>query len=223
MTTHIAWFHRNEGHWVGEWKGRVPIPEFTSRMTGDERERVRNEWLKGVIANLGDYECEAQEWDEEAWNAAEPGSLVALEVSAFGWPVGDQRWNFWNESFHGVDWDERSVHRFIEVDVKTRRVVANSESHRPIRPSSWTRVVIDITNHPIVAHFGQIWGSFENVDGAWVFVPDKWRFKWKRPIRSFLNLRHAPSRKKVKRLAATSVKEFGALFTSLNRETVAVR
>ena len=115
-----------------------------------------------------------QEWDIESWDATATAGAVCLDVARFGWPVGDHRWNIWNDTQRLLDWPESSVHRFIEVQMDTMEVIANQSSHRPVRPGWPGRLVLDITGSRLEPFHGEIFGRFVRRDEGWYLDPCVW-------------------------------------------------
>lgn len=96
---------------------------------------------------------------------------MSLDVTAFGWPVGDHVWHRWDDTRRFLDWPEARIHRFIELDRQSLAVMAQQESHRPVRSSIPGRVVIDITGTPLEAFHGDLIGRFVPCDTGWRFEP----------------------------------------------------
>ena len=151
---HFAWFHRRSGRWIGEWAGYVPPPRFP-RIAW-----LRNKWAWCVQAGLSPdrsaYETLDEEWDLDAWHACRPGEAVGLEVSQFGWPIGDQRYHVFRSLTRMLDWP--SMRRYIEAKTSTGEIVANQESSRPLREAVPGQRVIDITGTPLEQHHGRLFG-----------------------------------------------------------------
>lgn len=124
--------------------------------------------------------------DLEAWDACPPDGAVCLDVTQFGWPVGDHVWHVWDDTSRLLDWPESSVHKFIEINLDTLEVVANHSSHRPVRDAVPRQHVFDITGTPYEQFHGQIWGRFVWRGDRWGFEPSNrvHRWNWRRPIAS---------------------------------------
>src|SRR3990167_9149155 len=174
---HFAWFHRHTGLWLAEWAGDVPAHLVPPELIGDDRLRDLNIWQQKIVAQikLGRYPASAELCHAERWDACGPGEAVCLDVTQFGWPIGDHVWHGWNDTDRRIDWQESSMHVFIEVDRSTLRVVANQRSHRPIRDAVVGQHVIDITGTPLAAYHGQIWGRFvwREDEQRWGFEPQQ--------------------------------------------------
>lgn len=171
---HLAWFHL-DGHWLGEWRGRVPSPpvHLLAQM-GEGRAIGLNAWLQEtqhLITPLGSpYPVEAHLWDEAAWDACEEGSAVCLDVTHLGWPVGDQYWHRWNALDQTIESPVNRLH--IQVDRATRRLDANQTSSRPIR-SSAAKAMLDVTDTPLAPFHGDLLGPVVRRDGRWTLPSAK--------------------------------------------------
>jgi hypothetical protein len=143
---HLAWFRRDTGQWLGEWKGELPEPHIPVEMVGNERERLMNDWLQlaQYQALLGTYHMHESIFDKVAFDECPDGGAVCLDVTRFNWPVGDHMWHKWDDVGRFLDWGEE--HTFIEVDTQTGCVVGRVTSHRPVRPSLPNRVMLDVTH-----------------------------------------------------------------------------
>ena len=172
---HFAWFHRHTGLWLAEWRGDIPSHGIPHSVVGDERIRRLNAWQQHWVQRLGECETLDEVREAERWDACRPGEAVCLDVTQFGWPIGDHIWHVWNDTDRRIDWPESSTHLFVEVDVPTLRVVANQRSHRPIRDAVVGQHVIDITGTPWAAYHGQIWGRFvwRKDEQRWGFEPQQ--------------------------------------------------
>lgn len=179
VVRHFAWFRRDTGRWLGEWKGELPAPDVDPLVLGDARLRVLNDWQHDVQADLvpvilpnGAVVFDAdgkQQWDLGAWHACPPAGAVCLDVTRCGWPVGDHRWHVWDDAALDLDWPESSVHTFIRVRPDTLEVVGNNRSHRPVRAPGL--LVLDITGTPLAEHYGHICGWFVRRGTRWGFRP----------------------------------------------------
>lgn len=187
---HFAWFHRWRRHWLAEWAGFVPRPEIDPDLVGDAWLAAMNQWRRRVQDQLEDHSCLDHAIDLEAWAAclAEgPGRGVCVDVTRYGWPVGDYVWCRYNPVLHDIEWPEE--HTFIEVRTDTLEVVANQRSHRPIRDAVPGQRVIDITHTPWARFYGSIFGRFvwREAEGRWGFEPTttRRRWSWRHPITSW--------------------------------------
>lgn len=169
---HLAWFRVDTGECLGEWSGRVPPPIIPHGLVGDARLGLLNEWLQQVqrvITPSGSpYEMQAQTWDLDAWDDCPDGGAVCLDVTMYGWPVGDFVWAV----FDGVDrlLDFRETRTYIQMTPALATIDANSRSHRPVR-STPIKLIADITGTPLEPFAGQLFGRFVRRDGRLVFEP----------------------------------------------------
>lgn len=170
---HLAWFDTATGGWLGEWDGALPVPVVPATLTGDARMQVMNAWLQrvqGAITPSGSpYVVEAQAWDLAAWDACADGAAVCLDVSLYGWPVGDFRWACFDQVDGLVDFREWRV--YLEVQRQTARLDVNLRSPRQVS-STPERVIVDVTGTPLAPHVGRLFGRFERRDGRIMFLPD---------------------------------------------------
>lgn len=183
---HFAWFRRDTGQWLGEWRGLVEPPAIDPSIVGDERLRQLDVWQQqraselapmftaiGVLADAdGD-----QVWNIAAWHDCPDAGAVCVDVTRFGWPVGDHVWHVWDDAAQSLDWPESSMHTFIEVQMNTLEVVGSQQSHRPVRDRVPGRRVFDITGSPLAAHYGRIHGRFVWCGDRWGFEPSR-RRRW---------------------------------------------
>lgn len=172
---HLAWFDRR-GWWIGEWAGYLPQPPAlrTGERT-DDREQRMAAWLDALQAQIVPYAAPfqtiAEEWDGDARAAIErSGEQVCLDVTRFGWPVGDHVWHRWINRERLLDWGPE--HTFIELRLDTLAIVANQTSHRPVRSAVPGQVVIDITGTPWEAFHGDLFGRFVREGDRMRFIPD---------------------------------------------------
>lgn len=179
---HLAWFLRRSvredvGQWIGEWAGYVSAPhEPILRRSGDARLRALDRWTHDVQRLITPYgsawETVDSTWDANRYESCPEGGAVCLDVTRFGWPVGDHVWHSWDDLHRSLDWPEASGHRFIEIDVATLRVVAQQHSHRPVRDAVPGQKVFDITGTPFERAWGGIHGRFvRRENGLWRFDP----------------------------------------------------
>ena len=184
---HFAWFNQaTTGLWIGEWAGHVPAPVVDETAKGDDRRLQLEAWQQQIqecITPFGGavaiqlhrygalFDCEGSQWDFDRWDACPNGGAVCLDVTQFGWPVGDHVWHVWNRTDRLLDWPDASWHRFIEIRMDTLDVVANQSSHRPIRDAVPGQRVFDITGTPLAEYHGMIWGRFVRRGDRWGFAP----------------------------------------------------
>ena len=170
---HFAWFHRHDGHWLGEWAGDVPAPHLPAEMIGDLRQMALNRWQQGIAVQItptgAPWPACATVWNDAAWAACPPGGAVCLDVTPFGWPVGDHVWHQWHEAAHRLDWGDE--HLFIELRTDTLDVIANQRSHRPIRDARPDQRMVDITGTALAPFHGTIFGRFVRRGARWRFRP----------------------------------------------------
>lgn len=170
MTTvlHLAWFDRRSGRWIGEWCGDVAAPMIQPSADAAEQ---RVAWLQAIACAVSPTDPGQGVVDRAAWEACPPGGAVALDVTTFGWPLGDHVWHVWDDLRRRLDWPES--HTFVELRAagETWEIVANQQSHRPIRPTVPGQYVIDITGTPAAAHYGHLWGRFVRRGDGWQFEP----------------------------------------------------
>ena len=150
ITRHFAFFRQGSGAWVREWKGPVPEPPQWV---------VRLRW-----AFLLNY------WATVV-SGAQRGE-IGLDVTHIQWPVGDFCYCRFDEVDRRLDWGP--PRHYIEVNIETMEVVANTESHRPVRDAVPGQHVIDITGTRLESHFGHIFGRFTQlIDGGWMLMPNQ--------------------------------------------------
>ena len=169
---HLVWFRRTTGQWIGEWKGLVPEPDIDPTIIGDERLRLMNAWQQRIQSTLGPRCLPGeQEWNLDEWDACPSGGAVCLDVTRFGWPIGDHAWHRWDDPHRMLDWGDE--HTFIEIRTDTMEIVANQRSHRPIRDAVPGQHVVDITHTQWARFYGRIFGRFIWREGEqrWSFMP----------------------------------------------------
>lgn len=170
---HLAWFRLDTGYWLGEWRGAVPAPTVPPELLGEARLQFLNAWLQRVqqfITPAGaPWDTQASVWNEAAWDDCPPGGAVCLDVSMYGWPVGDFRWAV----FDGVDrlLDFRDQRTYLQLRPATARIDAHGRSPRPIR-STPDAVMADVTGTPLEPVAGHLLGQWRRHDGRLVWVPD---------------------------------------------------
>lgn len=141
---HFAFFRQGTGDYIREWKGPVDEPDIDPMLVGDAREVAMNAWTTDVLQ-------------------PQPGE-IGLDVTQFGYPVGDFCWMRFDEVDRLLDWPVS--HKFIQIDRATMQIDTNSDSPRPIR-STPERIVIDITGTPLEPYYGSIFGRLVVRDGRW--------------------------------------------------------
>jgi hypothetical protein len=146
---HLAWFHRDEGHWLGEWRGHVTPPTVPVTVSGDARTLVLSTWLHDlqrlVTAMMLDGQAPGtleEAWHLAAWRACPPGGAVCLDVTVFAWPVGDQVWNRWSDYDRRLDWGR--PHTLVGVDLARPILGGWVHTTRPVQPVAG-RAIVDIT------------------------------------------------------------------------------
>lgn len=170
---HLAWFRVDDGFWLGEWAGRVPAPMVPPSVIGDARLMLLNEWVQQtqrlITPSGSPYEMRSQVWDRDAWDDCPAGGAVCLDVTLYGWPVGDFYWSV----FDGVDrlLDFREMRAFLQLSTETLWLDANVRSPRPIR-STPAKVIGDVTGTPLAPWIGRLHGQFVKRDGRIVFQPN---------------------------------------------------
>lgn len=172
MVVHFAWFRRDSGEWLAEWIGDVPAQALDPTIIGDERTRELNAWQQKLQPRIiaGDF-AGVGVADEDGWIACPSQGAVCLDVSRFDWPLGDHQYHQWNDATQLLDWPASSARQYIELQNDSLDVVANVESHRPIRNQVPGQTVIDITGSPLAQYHGNIWGRFVRLDDRWTFQP----------------------------------------------------
>ena len=164
---HLVWFDVGTGAWIGEWCGRVPAPVIPAALIGDARLLLVNEWLQQtqrlITPSGSPYQVRAQAWDLDAWDDCPTGGAVCLDVTMYGWPVGDFVW----AQFDGVDriLDFRESRRYLQLTPATLTLDANTESARPVR-SLPEKCVLDITGTPLEPFYGRLFGRVVRRGGA---------------------------------------------------------
>lgn len=139
---HFAFFRQDTGAYVREWAGPVPDPP-----------RWRWRWLLNA-------------WATRISRPA-PGE-IGLDVTQFGWPVGNLCHCRFDVVDRRLEWGQ--PRHYLEVQLDTLEIVANTESHRPIEAAAG-RGIIDITGHALAQFHGRIYGRFvQSIDG-WRLVP----------------------------------------------------
>lgn len=184
---HLAWFNVGNGRWIGEWAGYAQSPERIQRLFGERRLHALDQWVHHIQRRITPYGSEwytvDAEWDVDRYDACPVGGAVCLDVTRFGWPVGDHIWHRWDDLHRLLDWPDSSGHRFIEIDVRTLRVEAQQHSHRPLRDAVPGQKVFDITGTPLERAWGGIHGRFvQRGNGLWGFEPDTGYDRAGRPL-----------------------------------------
>lgn len=169
---HFIWFRVETSEWIGEWQGRVPEPQVPLSLIGEARLQVVNAWQqqiqRAITPSGSPYLMTAQAWDLDAWDDCPPGGAVCLDVTMYGWPVGDFQW----ACFDGVDrlLDFREMRAYLEVTPQTAQLDASVRSPRQVF-STPQKLVADVTGTPLEPFVEQLWGRFVRRDGRIVFEP----------------------------------------------------
>lgn len=172
VARHLAWFNVEDGRWIGEWEGQVPAAVVPPSLIGDARLMLLNEWTQQtqrlITPNGSPYEMQEQAWDLDAWDDCPPGGAVCLDVTMYGWPVGDFQW----ACFSGVDrlLDFRDMRAYLEVTPQIAMLDASVRSPRQVF-STPTKLIADVTGTALEPFVGQIHGRFARRDGRIVFLP----------------------------------------------------
>jgi hypothetical protein len=173
IQVHLAWFSRDDGGWIGEWRGRLPRPDLPAGLIGEARLLALNAWLhdqqRYIAPQASAHETIDQCWDRDRWDGCPSGGAVCLDVTRFAWPVGDHVWHRWDDRELALDWPESSGQRFIQVD-DDLRVGAHLHSHRPARSVPGRRM-LRVAGSQLEPFWGDLWGRFERRGAGWIFVP----------------------------------------------------
>lgn len=173
MLLHLAWFSRYTGCWIGEWCGYVPSPQITPTLSPAQHAHALQDWQQSIACRItpdgAPFDTLESAWDGDQWEECPSGGAVCLDVTRFGWPVGDHQWSVWNDAHRSLDWGD--YHQFLQIGMATLRIEANQSSHRPIRGTAQHRV-FDITGLPIAKFHGRLFGQFVWNGGRWHFIPD---------------------------------------------------
>lgn len=146
---HFAFFRQDTGEYVRESAGPVPDPDIDPALTGDARSAALNAWATDV--------------------SAPQAGEIGLDVTHIGWPIGD----FCYCRFDVVD---RSLHwgpprYYVEIALDRMEIAANQESHRPVRSTDPTRLVIDITGTALEPLHGHLFGRLVRRSRHWALEP----------------------------------------------------
>jgi len=114
---------------------------------GEERNKVLNEWATQV-------------------SYPTPGE-VGLDVTQFGYPVGDFCWMTFDEVDRRLEW--RTMHKFIQINRATWEIDANNKSPRPVR-STPEKIVIDVTGTALAPFYGSLHGQLTHENGRWILT-----------------------------------------------------
>jgi hypothetical protein len=172
LIRHLAWFRIDDGQWLGEWRGDLAPPPVHLLMQGGESRAIGlNAWLHEIqrlISPTGSpYACGEQAWDQGAWDDCPAGGAVCLDVTKFGWPVGDQRCHVWDTVEAGIDYPY--MREFIQIDRESRQIDANQSSSRFIRPTE-QKAILDITGTELALFHRSIAGTLTREHGRWVLT-----------------------------------------------------
>lgn len=146
MIRHFAFFDQTTGAYRREWRGEVGEPSIDP--SAPDRQRQLDDWTTAV-------------------SQPDPGE-VGLDVTQFDYPVGDFCWMTFDAVDRRLDWPE--MHTFVEIDLDTLEIVGNQQSPRPIR-SHDRRLIVDITDSPLAAYYGRIFGRLVRRAGQWRLDP----------------------------------------------------
>ena len=131
-----------------------------------------NEWTQQtqsrITPNGSPYPMTAQAWDLDAWDDCPPGGAVCLDVTMYGWPVGDFFWAL----FDGVDrlLDFREQRAYLELTPTTAILDASVRSTRPMR-STPHKLVADVTGTPLEPWIDRLHGRLVRRGGRIMFEP----------------------------------------------------
>ena len=169
---HLAWLRVETGAWIGEWSGSLPFPVVPPFLVGDARMVLMNEWLhraqRGITPYGSPHPVSEEAWDRDAWEDCPPGGAVCLDVTMYGWPVGDFRWSCFDGTDRVVDF--RDVRTYLEVSTETAQLDINLRSARQCLPTP-TKLIADVTGTPMADLFGRLHGQLVRRDGRFVFLP----------------------------------------------------
>jgi hypothetical protein len=172
MLRHLAWFRLEDGQWLGEWKGHLPPPPaHLLAQVGDARTIGMNTWLQDaqrmITPSGSPYDVHEQCWDITAWEDCPDGGAVCVDVSRFGWPVGDHFHHRWSTIDAGIEYGE--MRHYIQIDRSRKYIDANQSSSRFIRPTP-EKALLDITGTVLEKFHGDITGELSDEDGRWVLT-----------------------------------------------------
>jgi len=131
-----------------------------------------NEWTqqtqRGITPFASAYATTAQAWDLDAWDDCPPGGAVCLDVTMYGWPVGDFYWSV----FDGVDRliDFREMRAYLQLTPATATLDASLHSPRIAR-STPQKFITDVTGTPLEPWIDQLHGRLVRRDGRIMFEP----------------------------------------------------
>ena len=149
---HFAFFRQSDGTYTREWQG--PVASY------------RPGWWD-VVPFLRTLAM--TRWATRV-SQPRPGE-VGLDVTPIKWPVGD--FCYCTLDLHQpkpmLDWGP--PRHYIEVKMDTLEIVANQESHRPIRDAVSGQRVLDITGTWLEAYHGNIFGRFVQRGEQWALEP----------------------------------------------------
>lgn len=169
---HFAWFTVDTGAWIGEWAGRLPTPVVPPALSGEARRLLLETWqhqAQSAITPAGaPYPTAAAVWDLDAWDTCPSGGAVCLDVTLYGWPVGDFRWAI----FDSVDrlLDFRDQRTYVQVTPARAALDVVARSARPIR-STPEKLVIDLTGTSLEPLAGDLFGPLVRRDGRLLLLP----------------------------------------------------
>lgn len=146
MVRHFAFFSQETGAYIREWRG--PVAPSPRRATRDELDA----WATSV-------------------SCPDDGE-VGLDVTAIGWPVGDFCYCRLDLAQDPPLLEWGPPRHYVEIDLSTMAIVANQESHRPVRANPG-RVVVDITGTALEPLWGSLFGRLRRRDGRIAVVPPR--------------------------------------------------
>lgn len=158
---HFAFFAAGTGEYLREWAGPVPVPDIP---------HTTRRWWGGRMAfSEAERQAALNAWATRV-SQPQPGE-VGLDVTPIGWPVGDLCYCRVDFSHPRPLLQWGPPRHYIEVRLGTMQIVANTETHRPLRAAVPGQVVIDITGTALARYHGRIWGRFACCDGRWALEP----------------------------------------------------
>lgn len=169
---HLAWFRLEDGQWLGEWKGHLPPPlAHLLAQVGDARTIGMNAWLQDaqrmITPEGSPYDVHEHCWDLAAWDDCPAGGAVCVDVTQFGWPLGDQYFHAWNTLDAGIEYP--GERKYIQVDRASQEIDGNHSSSRFVRPTE-KKALLDITGTALEPFHGSIHGKLALENGRWVLA-----------------------------------------------------
>jgi hypothetical protein len=146
---HVAYFAQADGSWIREAHGLVEAPDLDPTLMGEARLGALNAWQQRVApAGRGE---------------------VGLDVTGFGWPLGQFRYCRFDIKDRRLDWGPPRA--YIEIDLRSRMVVANVRTHLPIVPAVPGQVILDITGTAWEPYHGRVFGVLTRTPAGWMVQP----------------------------------------------------